>query len=145
MSPGHIAKWKGKNICLINAYGPSESAVIASTSTKVSEDGREVSSDTGNIGHAVGGRNWVVNPRNYHQLVPIGGLGELIIEGHIVARGYLNNTEKTSQAFVNRPDWIEDGVGARMYRTGDLVRWNSDGTLSFVARKDTQVCENRAF
>jgi amino acid adenylation domain-containing protein len=139
MSSGHIAKWKGK-ICLVNAYGPSETAVIASTSTKVDEDGNEVNSDTSNIGTAVGGRNWIVDPRNYNKLVPVGCIGELVVEGHIVARGYLNNEQKSAQAFVSHPDWL-DGVKdqGRMYRTGDLVRYNSDGTLSFLARKDTQI------
>jgi len=139
MSSGHIAKWKGK-ICLVNAYGPSETAVIASTSTKVDEDGNEVNSDTSNIGKAVGGRNWIVDPQNYNKLVPVGGIGELVVEGHIVARGYLNNEQKTAQAFVSDPDWLKEVKDQeRMYRTGDLVRYNTDGTLSFVARKDTQI------
>ena len=59
------------------------------------------------------------------------------MEGHIVARGYLNNEPKTAQAFVSHPDWLPNSE--RMYRTGDLVRWNTDGSLSFVARKDTQI------
>jgi non-ribosomal peptide synthetase component F len=139
MSSGHISKWKGKNICLINAYGPSETAVIASTSMKVDEFGKEVNEDTSNIGRAVGGRNWVVDPRNYNKLVPVGALGELVVEGHTLARGYLNNDQKTTQAFVKRPDWIADDIERRVYRTGDLVRWNCDGTLSFMARRDTQV------
>jgi len=140
MSSGHIAKWKGGKICLVNAYGPSETAVIASTSTKVDEDGNEVNSDTSNIGKAIGGRNWIVDPRNYNKLVPVGGIGELVVEGHIVARGYLNNEQKTAQAFVSHPDWLKDVKDQeRMYRTGDLVRYNTDGTLSFVARKDTQI------
>jgi len=136
MSSGHIAKWKGKT-CLINAYGPSETSVIASTSTKVDEHGDEVSSDTSVIGRAVGGRNWVVDPRNCNKLVPVGGLGELVVEGHIVARGYLNNEAKTAQAFISNPAWIN--TEHRLYRTGDLVRYYSDGSLSFVARKDTQI------
>lgn len=139
MSSGHIAKWKGKNICLINAYGPSEASVIASTSTKVDERGVEVDSDTSSIGHAVGGRNWVVDPRDYNKLTM--GIGELVVEGHHVAKGYLNNEQKTAQAFVSGTKWMKEvGAKEKMYRTGDLVRWNSDGTLSFVARKDTQVC-----
>ena len=145
MSPGHIEKWRGK-AALINAYGPSETSVIAATSTKVDEDGTEVNRDTGTIGGAVGGRNWVVNPRNYHQLTPVGGIGELLVEGRHVARGYLKNEQKTAEAFVTEPAWRENRVFGdldnrkeRMYRTGDLVRYNSDGTLTYISRKDTQV------
>jgi amino acid adenylation domain-containing protein/non-ribosomal peptide synthase protein (TIGR01720 family) len=139
MSSGHIAKWKGK-MCLINAYGPSETSVIATTSMKVDEAGNEICSDTSSIGRAVGGRNWIVDPRNYNKLVPVGAIGELVVEGRIVARGYLNNEQKTAQAFISHPEWLKGYQHQeRMYRTGDLVRYNSDGSLSFVARKDTQI------
>ena len=145
MSSGHIAKWRGK-VALINAYGPSETSVIATTSTKVDEDGFEVNGDTGTIGGAIGGRNWVVDPRNYNRLTPVGGIGELLVEGRHVARGYLKNEQKTAEAFVSEPEWRRnglfgdlDGRRERMYRTGDLVRYNSDGTLNYISRKDTQV------
>ncbi|KAH8602265.1 nonribosomal peptide synthase [Bisporella sp. PMI_857] len=139
MHPDHITKWRGK-LCLINAYGPSETSVIASTSMKVDEAGNALNSDASNIGEAVGGRNWIVDPQNFKKLVPVGGIGELVVEGHTVARGYLNNEEKTAHAFVTQPKWFQ-GINSqeRLYRTGDLVRYNSDGTLSFVARKDTQI------
>ncbi|RDL40220.1 uncharacterized protein BP5553_00199 [Venustampulla echinocandica] len=139
MSSGHISKWKGKT-GLVNAYGPSETSVIATTSTKVDEVGNEVNTDPGNIGRAVGGRTWVVDPRNYNKLVPIGGIGELVVEGRTVARGYLNNEQKTSEVFIDNPVWLNYfEEKERVYRTGDIVRYNSNGTLSFVARKDTQI------
>ncbi|KAI9691601.1 MAG: NRPS [Bathelium mastoideum] len=145
MSAGHIAKWRGK-AAIINAYGPSETSVIAATSTKIGEDGAEVNGDTSTIGGAIGGRNWVVSPHNYNQLTPVGGVGELLVEGRHVARGYLKNEQKTLDAFVADPTWRQNKVFGdldnrqeRMYRTGDLVRYNSDGTLSYISRKDTQV------
>jgi len=72
--------------------------------------------------------------------MPLGAIGELVIEGRIVARGYLNNIEKTASAFITNPSFLNImDPSERIYRTGDLVRYNSDGTLSFVARKDTQI------
>ena len=146
MSSGHIAKWRGNNVALVNAYGPSETAVIATTSTKVNETGEVVNDDVGTIGGAVGGRNWVVDPNNFNRLVPVGGIGELLVEGRHVARGYLKNEKKTIEAFVTGPVWRKDntfgdldGREERMYRTGDLVRYNSDGTLTYIGRKDTQI------
>ncbi|KAH7407957.1 nonribosomal peptide synthase [Cadophora sp. MPI-SDFR-AT-0126] len=139
MSSDHIAKWKGQ-CSLINAYGPTETSVIASTSTKVDEHGHELNSDPSNIGCGVGARVWIVDPGNYNLLVSVGGIGELVVEGRTVARGYLNNPEKTSEAFISDPSWLEHiEPRQRIYRTGDLVRYNSDGTLSFVNRKDTQI------
>jgi amino acid adenylation domain-containing protein/non-ribosomal peptide synthase protein (TIGR01720 family) len=139
MSPGHIKKWKDQ-CCLINAYGPSETSVIASVGWKVDEHGNELNADPLNIGRAVGSRAWIVDPHDSHKLMCVGGIGELVIEGRTVARGYLNNVEKTSEAFISDPKWLQDfEPKQRVYRTGDLVRYNSDGSLSFVARKDTQV------
>ncbi|KAL8722265.1 MAG: hypothetical protein Q9225_001212 [Loekoesia sp. 1 TL-2023] len=145
MQARHIAKWSGKT-SLVNAYGPSECAVIATTSIKVDEHKRTVDTDPSVIGHAVGGRSWVVNPQDHYQLMPIGSVGELIIEGNTVARGYLNNEEKTAKAFVARPPFM-DQVGQEVagdptklvYKTGDLVRYRPDGSIVYVSRKDTQI------
>ncbi|TVY85159.1 Nonribosomal peptide synthetase [Lachnellula suecica] len=139
MHSGHIAKWKGK-VSLINAYGPSETSVIASTSTKVDESGNEINADPSNIGRAVGGRTWIVDFRDHNKLVPVGCLGELFVEGRTVARGYLKNESKTAEAFVNNLAWLKSlRQKERVYKTGDLARYNSDGSLIFVARKDTQI------
>ena len=64
---------------------------------------------------------WVVNPKNFNQLVPIGAPGELLIEGPLLARGYLNDETKTRDSFVTDPAFIRRhdlGSGRRMYRTG---------------------------
>ena len=142
MQPKHIAKWQGKT-SLVNAYGPSECAVIASASIKVNERRCVVNDEPAVIGHAVGGRSWVVNPHDHNQLMPIGTVGELVIEGYTVARGYLSNEEKTAKAFVPRPAWMSDcnnaATSEKIYKTGDLVRYKSDGSLIYIARKDTQI------
>ncbi|KAF4501274.1 non-ribosomal peptide synthetase [Fusarium agapanthi] len=143
MSRDHIRKWAG-HAALINAYGPSETSVIAATSTKVDHDGNIINSDPSTIGNAVGSRCWVVDARNHNRLMPIGGIGELLVEGPIVARGYLNNETKTKEAFIEPPSWRAgmspegDDIG-RLYKTGDLVMYNSDGSLKYVSRKDTQI------
>jgi non-ribosomal peptide synthetase component F len=103
----------------------SEAAVIASASVKVDEVGNELNADTSNIGRGVGGRTWIVDPRNYNKLVPVGGIGELVIEGRIVARGYLNNDQKTAEVFITNPSFLNSMEPSdRVYRTGDLVRYN---------------------
>lgn len=145
MQARHIAKWSGKT-SLVNAYGPSECAVIATTSVKIDEHRRTVDTDPSVIGRAVGCRSWVVHPQDHNQLMPIGSVGELIVEGNTVARGYLNNEEKTAKAFVPRPSFM-DQVGQKaagdptkpIYKTGDLVRYRPDGSIIYVSRKDTQI------
>ena len=145
MQPGHIAKWRGKT-GVVNAYGPSECAVIATTSIKINEQGKVLDEDPAVIGHAVGGRNWVVAPHDHTLLMPIGGVGELVVQGNTAARGYLKEEEKTAKAFVHCPSWMllspdeESNPRAKvMYKTGDLVRYKSDGSFVYVSRKDTQI------
>ena len=145
MQARHIAKWCNST-ALVNAYGPSECAVIATTSVKVDLDGSRLDEDSSNIGRGVGCRCWVVNPHDHNQLMPVGSVGELIIEGNTVARGYLNNEGKTAKAFVVRPDWmsyndneIVAGHSRLVYKTGDLMRYNTVGDLIYIGRKDTQI------
>lgn len=143
MSTDHIAKW-ANHAALVNAYGPSEACVIAAASTKVDHDGNVLNREPATIGRAVGCRCWIVDPRNHNRLMPIGSIGELLIEGPIVARGYLGNETKTKDAFIEHPSWrtsmnLAGGRVDRMYKTGDLVAYNSDGSLTYIARFDTQV------
>jgi thioester reductase-like protein len=77
--------------------------------------------------------------------MPPGCTGELLLEGPLVGRGYLNEPEKTAASFIHDPAWLLQGSPSRpgrhgrIYKTGDLVRYDEDGNLIFVSRKDTQV------
>ncbi len=58
-------------------------------------------------------------------------VGELVIRGGHVMRGYWENPEATAQRY--RPGPV---VGERVCYSGDLFRMDQDGYLYFVARKD---------
>lgn len=123
----------------MNGYGPSECCVCASVNIMTPQ------SDTSNIGRAVGARNWIVNPDDHNRLVPIGCVGELVVEGHTLARGYLNDQIKTEASFITDPAWAASestGRPRRFYKTGDLVKYNdsaASGDMIFCGRKDQQV------
>ena len=123
-----------------NQYGPSECSINATHKLHLVRGG-----DVGNIGTSVGSVSWVVNPQDHNQLVPVGCIGELLIEGPILARGYLGMPAETAKAFIEMPKWASADPhhaqrgNRRMYKTGDLVRYNADGSLVYLGRKDTQV------
>ena len=67
--------------------------------------------------------------------VPLGTPGEIVFSGVCVGRGYINDPERTAQAFM--PDPVRPGQ--RLYRSGDYGRWWPDGKLEFLGRRDAQV------
>ncbi|CAG8362630.1 unnamed protein product [Penicillium salamii] len=135
------AEW-GKQTKIVIAYGPSECTVGCTINNNIPE-GRSYTS----IGKGVGGTTWVVDPSNHNRLLPIGAVGELLVEGPVVGDGYLNNPEKTAEVFIENPTWLLEGGGdfpgrnGRLYKTGDLVRYDPDGSgnIVFVGRADQQV------
>ncbi|KAI0908299.1 peptide synthetase [Ustulina deusta] len=141
ISAGDSAIWS-KTTKVVNAYGPSECTVGCTVNHDV---GAESHKPHISIGRGVGATTWIVEPTDHNQLVPIGAVGELLIEGPIVGPGYLGEPEKTATVFVNDPKWLlagsptRPGREGRLYKTGDLVRYDTDGTILFVGRADQQV------
>ena len=128
-------KWWGHVETIINAYGPCECTPIS----VINSSARDPSTAT-YIGKGAGVLTWVVDPTDHDKLVPAGVVGELLLEGPLVGAGYLNDPERTSQAFIQDPAWlVHGGRRGRVYKTGDLVRYHDDGSLSYIGRKDTQV------
>jgi amino acid adenylation domain-containing protein len=71
------------------------------------------------------------------QPVPPGVPGELFLAGIGLARGYLDQPERTAERFL---DWSWDEVvREHLYRTGDLARYGADGMIELLGRTDFQV------
>ncbi|KAG2005065.1 hypothetical protein GB937_009022 [Aspergillus fischeri] len=124
-----------KRVRLMNEYGIAECSV-ASTIREVSDVEQR------DIGFPMGVLSWVVDQNDHEKLVAIGAIGELLLEGPSVGRGYLDNPEATRRAFIEQPGWlraVRGGKTSRVYKTGDLVQYNEDGSLSFIGRKDSQI------
>lgn len=129
-----IENWS-KNRRFINAYGPTEVTVNASMV------------ECGN-GHST---QPIIRPSTNKQLyvldthlqpVPVGVLGELYIAGVGLARGYLNQPEKTAQTFIPNPFYAQtenNKTSNRLYKTGDLACYLADGSIKLFGRIDHQV------
>ncbi|KAK2757943.1 NRPS [Arachnomyces sp. PD_36] len=138
MMPKDIETWFPYLQLMVNAYGPSECAVISTMRASLGPK-----SDAANIGFSTGGVCWIVDRENHNQLAPVGGVGELLIEGNNLARCYLNEPEKTASSFIEAPAWLKQFRSgfptSRLYKTGDLVQYAADGSMRYLGRKDTQV------
>ncbi|KAH6871614.1 hypothetical protein B0T10DRAFT_590815, partial [Thelonectria olida] len=138
-TPEDYETWASE-VNLIQAYGPTECSVACTLTGPVT-----TTAESRDIGRPSACTCWVVDPNNHDQLVPIGAVGELVVEGPIVNRGYLGNPEKTAECFIERPGWFPNwykGAQYQLYKTGDLARYGADGNLIYLGRKDTQVKVN---
>ncbi|WP_460885497.1 amino acid adenylation domain-containing protein, partial [Pseudoduganella ginsengisoli] len=132
----HLAAWMAApglvNCRWLNAYGPTEATVTATTIAY----GRNDALPCGAIPIGRPLANTQVRILDAHlRAVPLGVAGEIYIGGAGVARGYLNRPELTAERFIDDPAT----PGGRLYRTGDLGRWNTDGTIAYLGRRDFQV------
>ncbi|WP_016701330.1 non-ribosomal peptide synthetase, partial [Actinoalloteichus spitiensis] len=133
LSPSLPARFAARtSASLHHTYGPTEASIIA---THWQGPG-DPPPDRVPLGWALpNARVYVLDPDG--QPVPVGVVGELVIGGAVLARGYLGNPAATADRFV--PDPHAGVPGARAYRTGDLARHHPDGGLEFVGRADRQV------
>ncbi len=135
MKPAFVKLWYDSDMSevrLLNAYGPTETVITASTYEVQPEDADKFRIP---IGKPLLGRNFYIFDKNGN-VVPKGFPGELCIGG-ITAKEYLFRPELTNAKFIKDPfSEVEDG---KLYKTGDLARINGDGNVEFLGRIDTQV------
>src|SRR5206468_2105628 len=84
----------------------------------------------GSVGIAIPGTEVWLEDESGNRLGP-GSVGELVVRGRHVMRGYWEQPEQTARRF--RTDRLP---GERICYTGDLFRMDEDGCMYFVSRKD---------
>lgn len=124
--PALYSKLKSLNPDLLvqNGYGPTECTVACAF--KILSSGENIT-----IGGPISNTKFYVMDDCGH-LLPRYAVGELMICGECVGRGYVKLPEKTAAAFV-------EVDGFRAYHSGDLVRINREGEVEFGGRADNQV------
>lgn len=138
-SPHKLARWQStpmKKVRLINAYGPTETTITATSFEAPARHEADSESVVLPIGKPRGDRKAYVLDA-FGSPTPIGVPGELHIGGSLLARGYHKRPELTASRFIPNP--FSDDPDARLYKTGDLVRHLEDGNLEFLGRLDDQV------
>ncbi|KAJ5747716.1 uncharacterized protein N7511_009412 [Penicillium nucicola] len=122
---------------IFNVYGPTEASCFA-----MFHQVRECEAGSGIIPIGKPFHNYAIHvvDKDLHQ-VQQGEVGELVIGGIGVSRGYPKDPEKTAESFVISQSLKVDhprGTG-RLYRTGDFARINHEGLFEYIGRMDNQV------
>ncbi|KAJ5247694.1 hypothetical protein N7468_002677 [Penicillium chermesinum] len=137
ISDAVLTKWMGR-VRVINQYGMGEVASLCAFNANL-QIGRGAV-----VGRPASGAIWIVNPDSADQLMPVGAVGELLVEGPHISRGYLDHVSGKSENFLaTPPQWMAaldiNRESYRFYRSGDLGRYNHDGTIELIGRKDTML------
>ena len=123
------------NARVTNMYGPTETTVWSSTGD-IDGHPPEAESAYIPIGRPLPNQTMYILDEQ-QQALPPGLVGELVIGGSGVTRGYWHNESQTRERFLPDPFCTE--ARSRMYRTGDLARFLPDGRIECLGRNDQQV------
>ncbi len=129
LPPSHISEIRAKFpwATLFSMYGLTE------TKRTLYLPPEELDRRPGSVGIAIPGTEVWLEDETGQRLNP-GEVGELVVRGRHVMRGYWNAPERTAARF--RPGKLP---GERVCYTGDLFRMDEDGFMYFVARKDDMI------
>lgn len=112
------------NAYIMNGYGPTEATISCTMKVVESDEGITIGVPSANV------YAYIIDEKN--EEVPEGEMGELLICGAGVGRGYINLPDKTAEVFITFR-------GMRGYKTGDLARIDGNGEIEFHGRRDNQV------
>lgn len=131
-------KWMeaAPNSTVENLYGPTEATIHLTRRSLNNEDnGKTYNNGIVPIGlpypdHTVE----IVDDKGTR--VKRGETGEITYKGPQITKGYLNDSEKTKDVFIQY-EW--DETREIWYKSGDLGFFNNDGDLECLGRKDNQI------
>jgi len=133
LSPGKLRHWMDRypDTKMINMFGITETTVHV-TYKEITD--REIETNVSNIGMPIPTMGIYIVDKEMN-LVPPGVVGEILVAGAGVGRGYLNRDDLTRSRFI--PDPFRPGQ--RAYRSGDLARFLANGELEYLGRMDNQI------
>ena len=118
---------------IVNGYGPTETTVCA---TLFAFDQATDPAARTPIGTAVPGYGVALVDRELRPVAP-GTIGEIVVGGAGVGRGYAGEPRLTRERFLD--NHLPGMPGERIYRTGDLAVCDREGVLTFAGRRDGQA------
>ncbi|KAE8379035.1 hypothetical protein BDV26DRAFT_291617 [Aspergillus bertholletiae] len=139
MAQCDLDKWS-QCVRLLSFYGQSENATGSMISEKSIIPRAPNTFETLTPGY----KCWIVAQDNPHQLMPLGEVGELLLEGPALGQGYMNDPIQTEDKFICRSFCREHAHSCspqsyRLFKTGDLVRYTPAGEIECLGRKGAEV------
>ncbi|KAI0127293.1 hypothetical protein BJ170DRAFT_683142 [Xylariales sp. AK1849] len=133
--PQELVDIWAEHVDVMNCYGPAECSILNIVSEPLIR-GEKIS-----LGRPRNCAIWIVDQEDSKRLASPGTIGEIVIEGPVVAKGYLNDHRQTAAVFLEDPEFLRDvaSSSSRFYRTGDLGSVNDNGNIDFFGRADSQV------
>ncbi len=116
-------------LSVYNTYGPSETTVCV-TYGKVNSP-----LTSNNIGKPIDTAEIFIVNKDIQVVSPY-QVGQLLIGGRQLARGYFHDDTLTNEKFIT---WDYQGISKRVFQSGDYGFWNDDGSITFAGRMDGQV------
>ena len=124
---------------LINVYGPTECTCIC-TSYKITPTDffpKEINKLAPLGKSLISNFKYSIVKKN-NKIAKLGQIGELLIGGENVAKGYFNLNEETKTKFIQNP--LHEKFIDIVYKSGDLVYQDKfNKKLYFVSRNDNQI------
>lgn len=97
-------------------------------------------SDLKSIGQPIAGRFRIVNPEDRRKLMPVGAVGELVIEDPFGSK----DPDQHMDEHPSREIEVHGDIKMKCFRTGQLVRYLEDGILQLVfSRKENLETNGR--
>ncbi len=121
--------YKYFNGLIVNTYGPTECTINNTYYNLKPDDSHSIVP----IGKPIDNNQIYILSKEM-QPMPLKQPGEIYIAGESVTCGYINQPERTAEAFVDNLF----GSG-KLYKTGDVGRWLTDGNIEILGRIDNQV------
>jgi amino acid adenylation domain-containing protein len=115
-----------------NLYGPTETNVCTYYHVEPALEDNDTPIPIGRP--CAGTETLVIDEQT--QPVPQGDIGELLVRGPTLMRGYWGRPELDARSFVRHAGLQ---YGGPFYRTGDLVQCRPDGNYFYLGRKDRQM------
>ncbi|KAL2131690.1 hypothetical protein VTI74DRAFT_4733 [Chaetomium olivicolor] len=89
------------------------------------------------IGRPFAGSLLIVNPEDHKKLVPVGAVGELVVEGPTIGFSYPNRESSMTPMSPLGP--AAPGAKPRHFKTGHRARYTQGGLMEFITNKRDEI------